>query len=198
MGVTKSRPLTVTGTLDFPEVSPETYLEVMCDVRASLSMMPDFISIQWIRGKDNICTPGAVWLEEWRYGNKRRKCSITTRVAMIELEFGPELYRYSATAQLVHKPCAIPYVMNTFTWEAQALPSQNGCRVHFSNAFVPEGWYARLVAGTLFRRLFVDDLDKHYRENMQFVYQEALRRTVARLRQDLSDDSEMPKSSVKD
>ena len=176
-----SRMVTV-GSFDMAGVPPALLWEVVSDIEAYPSIVPDILAVQTLRGEASSAgTVGASWNERRIYYGKE----ILMRKTITSLNLDPEhaTYIVKVVVQAEGISYSSPDAVETCTFTLAPLQTEDGkgekpqsCTFSWTMAYISAGLRSTLMV-LLFKSCVLRSLNRYVDEEMQYYYKEAIRRT---------------------
>jgi len=174
--VCSSTEMVVTGSHKMPGVPSEILEETYRDVEKFPSFIPQLLEVEFLRGKPS--TVGACWNERRTFDKKE----IVIRKTITNMSDHP----FTARAIIEfsdERIWTLPSNVHTLTYviEPDSEDSTSSCVASWIIAFVSVGVYGKILAALCLPCL-KKALNEHLEEEMQYFYEEALRRTIAHMK----------------
>jgi len=176
--VCSSTEMVVSGSYKMPGVPAEILKDTYRDVETFPSFIPQLLQVECLRGEP--LTVGACWNER-RIFNKKE---IVIRKTITNMSDHPFTAR--AIVELTdERTWTLPSNIHTLTYviepDSEAKDSTSSCVVSWIIALVSVGVYGKLLSALCLPCL-KKALNEHLKEDMQYFYEEALRRTIAHMK----------------
>ena len=177
-----SRMVTV-GSFDMVGVPPALLWEVVSDIEAFPSFVPDILAVQTLRGETSSAAGavGASWNERRIYYGKE----ILMRKTITSLNLDPEhaTYIVKVVVQAEGISYSSPDAVETCTFTIAPLQTEDGkgekpqsCTFSWTMAYISAGLWGTCVV-LLFKSCLLRSLNRYIDNEMQYYYKEAIRRT---------------------
>jgi len=165
-----------------PGVSVGIAEETFRDTEAAPSFVPHLVSLEFLRGQPS--QVGTCWKERRIFGGRE----IVVRKAITKMSEHP--FMCCQVVEPVDADWSLPNFVSTFTVVIDSSAEASGCTFQWSDAFLSTGVCGRVLSVLCLpclKRAFISQVE----EELQYYYEEALRRTIKEGKRDGETEPEL-------
>ena len=177
------RRMVAVGSFDMIGVPAAIVWEVLSDIEAYPSFVPDILEVQTLRGSAGVV--GASWKERRLYYGTEIRMRKT--ITGLNLDPDHDTYIVKVVVHMEGTSYFSPDAVETFTFTLAPLPTeedgngekQHSCTLSWTMAYISAGLWCTIIV-LLFKSCLLRSGRRYMDNELQYYYQEAIRRTKQR------------------